>query len=129
MLPVDSTARPKGLLLVVDDQPFMAHYMRLVLEYGDGHDVAVAFNLEDAWALFQREVSRVRAVLTDLLMPDGGGLELARRVHEAAPNMPVLLVTGHPLSEPLGPNCSLLEKPFGPDVLQAAVRQVIEASG
>jgi CheY-like chemotaxis protein len=105
----------------------MAHYLRLVLSR-DGYDVAAAFNAEDAWALFRREAPRVRAVVTDIRMPGGpDGLELARRVRQAAPNTPVLLVTGYPPSEPLGPNCSLLLKPFRADALRAAVGRMVEA--
>jgi CheY-like chemotaxis protein len=94
MPPADSTVSPKSSLLVVDDQPFMAYHMRLVLQQ-DGYDVAAAFNAEDAWTLFQREAPRVRAVVP----------ELARRVHRAAPNTPVRLVTGYALPGSLGPNC------------------------
>jgi DNA-binding NtrC family response regulator len=107
----------------------MAAYMRLVLERG-GYNVAAAFDAEEAWALFQREAPRVRAVVTDLRMPGAwDGLELARRVREAAPTTPVLLVTGHSCSEPLGPNCSLLAKPFSAGALRAAVRRAVEAGG
>jgi hypothetical protein len=64
----------------------MADYLRLVLER-DGHGVAAAFNAEDAWAPFQRQVPRVRTVVTDLRMPGGSdGLGSARRVHRSAPN-------------------------------------------
>ena len=127
MSPTDSTVRPNGLLLVVEDEPSMAAYMRLVLERG-GYTVAAAFNAEEAWALFQREAPRVRAVVTDIRMPGGwDGLELARRVREAAPSTPVLLVSGHSCSEPLGPTCSLLAKPFSPEALRAAVRRAVEA--
>ena len=107
----------------------MAAYMRLVLERG-GYTVATASDAEGAWALFERETPRVRAVVTDIRMPGGwDGLELARRVREAAPTTPVLLVTGHSCSEPLGPNCSLLAKPFSPEALQAAVRRAVAAGG
>jgi CheY-like chemotaxis protein len=127
--PVDSPARPKGVLLVVEDEPFMAHYMRLVLSR-EGYHVAVAFNAEDAWALFQRQAPRVRPVVTDIRLPGGwDGLELGRRVQEAAPNTPVLLVSGYNPSAPLDPNCSLLLKPFSADALRAAVRRIVEADG
>jgi CheY-like chemotaxis protein len=129
MSPTDSTIRPNGLLLVVEDEPSMAAYLHLVLERG-GYAVATASEAEGAWALFQREAPQVRAVVTDLRMPGGwDGLELARRVREAAPTTPVLLVTGHACPEPLGPNCSLLAKPFSPEALRAAVRRALEARG
>jgi hypothetical protein len=43
MSPADSAASPKGLLLIAEDERFMAYYVRLVLSQ-DGYDVAAAFN-------------------------------------------------------------------------------------
>ena len=127
--PADSPARPKGVLLVVEDEPFMAHYMGLVLSR-EGYEVVVAFDAEDAWALFQQQVPQVRAVVTDLAMPgDWDGLELARRVREASPTTPVLLVSGYEPSGPLDSYSGLLPKPFTADRLRAAVRRMIEQAG
>jgi CheY-like chemotaxis protein len=127
-MPADhSTLASKGSLLIVDDEPSIAKYMGLVLGR-DGYHVLTAFNAEDGWELFQREAPQVRAVVTDMAMPgDWNGLELARRVREASPNTPVLLVTGYePPSGPLGPCSGLLPKPFTADLLRTAVRQMIE---
>ena len=107
----------------------MADYLRLVLER-DGHGVAAAFNAEDAWAPFQRQVPRVRTVVTDLRMPGGSdGLGSARRVHRSAPN--TAGAAGDRLRSPgaLGPHRSLLAKPFSADAWRAAVRWGVEASG
>ena len=126
-MPADhSTLASKGSLLIVDDEPSIAKYMGLVLGR-DGYHVLTAFNAEDGWELFQREAPQVRAVVTDMAMPgDWNGLELARRVREASPNTPVLLVTGYEPSGPLGPCSGLLPKPFTADLLRTAVRQMIE---
>jgi CheY-like chemotaxis protein len=99
-MPADApTLASKGSLLIVDDEPSMAKYMGLVLGR-EGFQVLTAFNAEEGWALFQRQAPQVRAVVTDWAMPgDWNGLELARRVREASPNTPVLLVSGY---EPSG---------------------------
>jgi DNA-binding response OmpR family regulator len=57
---------------------------------------------------------------------DWNGLELARRVREASPTTPVLLVSGHEPSGPLDACSGRLPKPFTADRLRAAVRQMIE---
>src|SRR5690349_8996076 len=112
MPPACSTVSRKCLLLVVEDEPLLSDYMRLALSR-DGYDVLTALNAEDAWALFQREGLRVRAVVTDAVMPGAlNGLELGRRVRATVPATPVLLVTGYPLPAPLDPRCALLRKPF-----------------
>ena len=119
------TLASKGSLLVVDDEPTIAKYMGLVLAR-EGYHVLTAFNAEEGWELFQQAAPPVRAVVTDMAMPgDWNGLELARRVREASPNTPVLLVTGYEPSGDLGACSGLLQKPFTADLLRAAVRQMI----
>lgn len=123
-----STESPKGLLLVVDDERFITEYMSLILRE-DGYDVLTASDAEEGWELFQRERSRVRAVLTDLVVPGAwDGLELARRVRLDAPGTPVLLVTGYRPPGPLGPGCAVLPKPFTAEALCYAVRHLAQPS-
>jgi CheY-like chemotaxis protein len=50
----------------------MAKYMGLVLGRA-GYHVLTAFNAEEGWELFQRQVPQVRAVVTDWAMPAGCG--------------------------------------------------------
>jgi CheY-like chemotaxis protein len=91
----NSTENPAGPLLVVDDEAYITEYMATALR-ADGYDVLTASNAEEGWALFLRASARVRAVVTEAVMPSGwDGLELARRVRIAAPETPVLLVTAY----------------------------------
>ncbi|MBV9488499.1 MAG: response regulator [Verrucomicrobia bacterium] len=123
------TSAPNGVLLLVEDEPFLLTYMHKVLSR-EGYDVLTACSAEDAWELFQQEASRVRAVVTDVFMQgDWDGVELARRVNEAAPSTRVLLVTGYPSTRLLGPGRSVLEKPFTADLLKAAVGRLVGAAG
>lgn len=46
-----------------------------------GYQVVAARNGEEAWKAYQKE--RFRLVISDLLMPDVGGLELCRRIRAA----------------------------------------------
>jgi two-component system, NtrC family, response regulator PilR len=126
MPPDAPTPASKGSLLIVDDEALIAKYMGLVLGR-EGFEVLTAFNAEEGWELFQRQAPQVRAVVTDWAMPgDWNGLELARRVREASPTTPVLLVTGFEPPEALDACSGLLPKPFTADLLRAAVRQMIE---
>ena len=126
-MPADpSTLASKGTLLIVDDEPSIAKYMGLVLGR-EGFEALTAFDAEEGWELFQRQAPQVRAVVTDWAMPgDWNGLELARRVREASPTTPVLLVSGYEPSGPLDACSGLLTKPFTADLLRAAVRQMIK---
>ena len=123
---IDSTGNLKGLLLVVDDEPFITEYMATALR-AEGYDVLIASNAEEGWILFRREGGRLRAVITEAVMPGGwDGLELARRVRAAAPQVPVLLVTAHRPPKPLGSGCVMLPKPFTAEALRCAVRRLVE---
>ncbi|MFH1022767.1 MAG: sigma-54 dependent transcriptional regulator [Planctomycetota bacterium] len=58
-----------------------------------GHEVAVAENLREARSVLASEA--VDAVVTDLRLPDGDGLELLPDVREKSPGAEVLVITGH----------------------------------
>ena len=81
----------------------------------------------EAVALLGREP--VDLVVTDLVLPGGSGLEVART--EARERHPVVLVTGWPgrvAPETLGTHGidAVVEKPVGLDTLRAAVATLLE---
>lgn len=121
-----ATEDRKESLLVVGEESFTAEYIAPALRV-EGYNVLTASNAEEAWELFLRKVPRVRAIITEGVMPGGwDGLELARRVRMAAPETPVLLVTAHRPPRPLGPRCAMLPKPFTLEALRFAVRRLVE---
>jgi DNA-binding NtrC family response regulator len=77
-------------LLIVEDDPEMRDLLRKVLEKegyrvsvsGDGHQALIALNRET-----------FDLVVTDMLMPCDGGLELLDTVHRIHPSLPVIIVT------------------------------------
>jgi len=78
-------------ILVVDDEPETA----LVIERmarSFGHDVAVAGSAEEALQRFDE--GGIDVVLTDLHLGTVDGLALLRSLHDRAPDVPVVLVTG-----------------------------------
>ena len=66
----------------------------------------------------------VDLVLTDQLMPEMTGLELATAIAEAWPRIPVLLVTGLVDFDAKAENVRVLGKPFAQEDLAAAIREV-----
>ena len=79
------------LILCVDDEELPLTLRKLVLEKR-GYEVITARSLHEA-TLFL-EARHVDLVLTDQLMPGGTGLELARIVKRATPQVPVVLISG-----------------------------------
>ena len=59
----------------------------------DGYEVAIAENGEVAQAEFEKNGADV--VITDMVMPKVGGLELLKAVHGTRPDVPVIIITAH----------------------------------
>jgi CheY-like chemotaxis protein len=89
--PVPAEADRKYRVLIVDDD----HDVREVLEEllcADGHTVTVAEDGAAALQLFDPEAFDL--VFTDLGMPGISGWQVARQVKRAAPDLPVVMITG-----------------------------------
>ncbi|MEQ9324556.1 MAG: response regulator transcription factor [Polyangiaceae bacterium] len=76
-------------ILVVDDDPELAELVRKALAR-DGHAVDVAATLDDARAVAPDSLD---AVVLDLRLPDGSGLELCRELRRNGETFPILLLT------------------------------------
>jgi two-component system, NtrC family, response regulator len=79
-------------VLIVDDETNIRRVLAAMLKR-DGYDVTAAEDGEQALAAMDR-VS-VDVVVTDLVMPRMGGLDLLRRVAAAHPDVPVIMITAH----------------------------------
>lgn len=81
----------RPVILCVDDEELPLTLRRLVLEK-QGYEVIPARSADVAAKLIETRIPDL--VLTDLLMPGGSGSELARRVKQAHPALPVVLISG-----------------------------------
>jgi DNA-binding NtrC family response regulator len=77
-------------LLIVEDEPEMRDLLRKVLEK-EGYRVSVAGDGREAFALLLREGFDL--VVTDMLMPRDGGLELLASIQRSRLALPVIIVT------------------------------------
>ncbi len=106
-------------ILVVDDEPGILNLVKLILEPA-GYAVLIACSAEQALALFANRNHSIDLLLTDINMPRISGLELACRVSQVAPRLPVIFMTGcctNPGIDILvreGPfsDCKVIRKPF-----------------
>jgi CheY-like chemotaxis protein len=118
-------------VLVIDDEPFILEYVRKVLHQA-GYATFLAENADQALARFEERKGEIDLVLTDIVMPDSiDGLELATRIHQIEPTIPVLFITGAiPQDDPhmlsLMNGGFLLRKPFFPDQLIRFVENQVE---
>jgi response regulator RpfG family c-di-GMP phosphodiesterase len=79
-------------ILVVDDEERIRKFCREVLEL-QGFEVEEASNGREALQILAR--NSFQLVLSDIMMPDLGGLELTEKVKELYPDTFVILITGH----------------------------------
>jgi len=121
-----STGNPATILLVDDDEALRRFVWRILLEQGfhviQASDGAEALEAASAYA------EPVDLLLTDVIMPKVNGLVLAQRLLQQRPGIGVLYMSGYVERSMLlakHPESILLQKPFTPDALIAAVRQVL----
>ncbi|HOB96243.1 MAG TPA: response regulator, partial [Aquabacterium sp.] len=83
-------------LLVVDDEPDLRTLYELSL-LREGYDVDSAGSVTEAWArLAERSYS---AVITDMRLPDGNGIELLRRLEAAGRGEKTIVITAYGSAE------------------------------
>ncbi len=88
------TPAPKpARILVVDDEEAIAEYFRIILS-AEQYDVTVVASLQRALETFTRDHLKFDTVLLDMMLGDGTGLDLYRRVREMRPDLPVVVCTG-----------------------------------
>jgi CheY-like chemotaxis protein len=85
----------------------------------------------EALQMAARHVGPIHLLLTDVVMPGMRGHEVALLLESARPEMKVLYVSGYPDASIvhqglLKPGLAFLQKPFGPDVLARAVRELLD---
>jgi CheY-like chemotaxis protein len=84
-------AAHERVILCVDDEALPLTLRTLVLQK-NGYQVKTALSAADAMQVLHS--SSVDLVLTDQLMPGGTGTELAKRIKQIWPDLPVVLISG-----------------------------------
>jgi CheY-like chemotaxis protein len=87
---------PRGVesVLIVDDEPMLVEMTGKMLERL-GYRVTKKTDARDAFEAFRSNPRSFDVVLTDYTMPHLTGIELARKILEIRPEMPIILCTGY----------------------------------
>jgi two-component system, cell cycle sensor histidine kinase and response regulator CckA len=118
-----SLAAGTETILLVEDEAPVRELVRRVLE-GAGYIVLAAGLPSEAERLLD-ETAEIDLLLTDVVMPEMSGYDLAERVSARRPDMRRLFISGYaPRTQHVkGP---LLKKPFAPEQLARAVRAALD---
>jgi PAS domain S-box-containing protein len=121
-------ARPKGrgTVLVVEDEEGVRGLMVRCLQEA-GYRVLVAASPAEAIALAREHARSIDLLVTDIVLPEMKGTELARRVKGIHKSIRTLFVTGYMNEDAKGPVRNVLYKPFDPADLAARVRKTLGA--
>lgn len=117
---------PAAVILCVDDEAVPLTLRRLVLEKS-GFAVIPASSASEALDILSGQT--VDLVLTDLLMPGLNGLELARKIRDRVPAVPIILLSG--VNEvPEDADCAdlFLSKVEGPVAMCQKISEVLKRS-
>jgi len=122
--------RGSETILVVEDNEMVRRLARRLLE-GAGYTVLEASDGRAALALVSQAGPRPDLVLTDVVMPSMGGLQLAEALEEIQPGMRLLFMSGFTENGTihrgiLDPGDNLLHKPFTRHDLLRRVRQALD---
>jgi len=119
-------------VLVVDDNDDVRAMLVGILRLR-AYEILVARNGRHALEAAADHPGPIHLLLTDVAMPELGGIELAAALREQRPGLKVLFTSGHTehaelLSTPLGPDTHFLPKPFLPGDLTHAVVALLEGA-
>jgi two-component system, cell cycle sensor histidine kinase and response regulator CckA len=127
----EEVKRGTETILLAEDEEMVRKLAREVLERY-GYRVIEAANGTAALALCEQMQEPIHLLVSDVVMPELGGRELAQRLAPLHPQMKVLYMSGYTDNAIvhhgiLNSDLSFIQKPFTPEALAHKVREVLTA--
>lgn len=120
--------RTPGTILLVEDEAFVRQSTFEILESA-GYRVLKATNAEEARVAFRCHGDEVQLLLTDVILPDQNGQDLASDLRASNPDLRVIFVSGYPQrisNELMRGGVFYMAKPFSAESLLRKVWLVME---
>ena len=121
----EAVAPQRHRVLMVEDNEEVGAFGRQLLT-DLGYTVTLARNAIQAQALLEADPGAFDVVFTDVVMPgEINGLQLAKRLREMRPDLPVILTSGYSdaLANSEGQGFDLLQKPYSMEALSRIIQQ------
>lgn len=119
-------------VLVVDDDPSLRKLIKDIL-LPLGYRLLFASDGVEAMKIVSQSQEDIGLLLTDVIMPNMNGRELAGRFHEKYPEAKVIFMSGYTdetISKQgvLDPRNILIQKPFSPGILAIKLREILDST-
>jgi PAS domain S-box-containing protein len=129
---ISAVASGSETILLVEDEEIVRTLVRSVLQ-AQGYDVLEADHGDEAVRISGSHVGPIHLLLTDIVMPQISGKELAKLLCQLRPEMKVLYMSGYTDDATIHrgvmePRLAFLRKPFAPDVLVSKVREILDST-
>jgi CheY-like chemotaxis protein len=123
--------RADEMILVAEDEPMVRGIMARTLREC-GYSVLEAADGREALEIVEAQKGRVSLVVADVVMPDMGGRQMASRLAQRWPEVPVLFISGYTGRDVvrrglLEEGREFIQKPLAPEALARKVREMVDA--
>lgn len=120
------------LLLLVDDEPIVLQSTQEVLE-DLGYAVITAENGVEGLECFKQDGHNIAAIITDVVMPEMGGVEMFREIRRINTAIPIIFITGYDqgkvnLQADEKKNTMIISKPVPIPALSQAIQKILSAT-
>ena len=128
--PVSIVTRGNETVLIVEDEPALLKMGRIMLEKF-GYSVLTAPTPNEAIAVARERVGEINLLITDVVMPEMNGRELAENIMSFSPGLKCLFMSGYTGDViahhgVLDEGVNFVQKPFSMQTLSVKVREVLD---
>jgi len=127
----ESVSMGQETVMVVEDEPAILNLSKRILQK-QGYQVLVAGTPDEAIRLAEERIGEIHLLMTDIIMPEMNGRELAKRILSLRPNLKRLFMSGYTADViahhgVLDEGVYFIQKPFSRKDLAAKVREALDS--
>ncbi len=127
-----TASRGHETVLLVEDEPAILNITQTLL-HRLGYTVLTASTANEAIQVAEQEAGKIHLLMTDVVMPEMNGRDLARRLLALYPNLKCLFMSGYTADviaqhEVLKQGAHFISKPFSKRDLAAKLREALEGT-
>ena len=121
----EKALNPGATILLAEDEPPLLELLRKIL-HSAGYQVLIASNGEKALEIADQHKRNIDLLLSDVVMPEMSGVELAKALKSKGPEIRIILTSAYPQGTLImDSDWHFIAKPFFPQRLLEEVRKVL----